>query len=268
MNPSNLKHQQSWLLQRILTNRWSGDSPLAYPRAEFGDQQGTLVYQRGYRLRLIECLKAEFPLLRRYLGEETFGLFAMGFLEFKPSSSYTLFDLGQSFTHYLKLTQPKQANFEPWRWRLPGQLAQVETAQSQVARAQGLESNEPSLLPLPLWQLPPVWVPPTTRVFECDLDMMALMAQLSRQQVATPRPGRQQLMLYRHRYRVHRRPISALQATVLAALKSGQPWSRALELAQCNSAMTESERVAEALSWLPQWLTEGVVGLDKPADRA
>ena len=60
------------------------------------------VYVTGFRMRLIECLRSDFPLLRKFVTEEVFDHFAGAYLHFKKPSSYTLFDLGDRFAEFLE----------------------------------------------------------------------------------------------------------------------------------------------------------------------
>ena len=45
------------------------------------------IYARSYVMRLAECLRAEFPVLRALIGEPVFDLFSGGYLSARPPSS-------------------------------------------------------------------------------------------------------------------------------------------------------------------------------------
>ena len=47
------------------------------------------IYHNAYHVRLLECLREEFPILSLALGDETFDAFAYGYLRTYPSRSYT-----------------------------------------------------------------------------------------------------------------------------------------------------------------------------------
>ncbi|MBK8816568.1 MAG: putative DNA-binding domain-containing protein [Methylococcaceae bacterium] len=64
------------------------------------------IYQRSYYLRLLQCLREQFPALCHALGEQLFTDFAREYLQTHPSESYTLYDLGRRFPGYLEQTRP------------------------------------------------------------------------------------------------------------------------------------------------------------------
>ena len=64
------------------------------------------IYQRSYYLRLLTCMREQFPALCYTLGEELFDDFAYEYLQAHPSESYTLYDLGRRFPTYLDETRP------------------------------------------------------------------------------------------------------------------------------------------------------------------
>jgi hypothetical protein len=70
------------------------------------------LYRRGYRLRLLECLRAMHPALRHALGDDLFDGFALDYLAVHPSTSYTLARLDEGFAAHLEATRP--ASGESW----------------------------------------------------------------------------------------------------------------------------------------------------------
>ncbi len=64
------------------------------------------IYQRGYILRLTQCLAEQFPALCRALGRSLFDGFAREYLRAHPSDSTTLYELGRRFPAYLEEARP------------------------------------------------------------------------------------------------------------------------------------------------------------------
>src|SRR5262245_51456491 len=64
--------------------------------------QRLAIYNRAYRVRLIEALHAEFPCVLQALGNEIFSDFVAEYLRRYPPSSYTLRDLGTDFPAFLE----------------------------------------------------------------------------------------------------------------------------------------------------------------------
>jgi len=100
------------------------------------------IYARGYVLRLMECMEAEFPALRHLLGEELFDTFAKAYLVQVPSRSPDLYDLGKNFPAFLKASQPKNSTTDSDMFNLPVDLATLERAIAEVSRIKGLEGLE------------------------------------------------------------------------------------------------------------------------------
>ncbi|MFF4160225.1 DNA-binding domain-containing protein [Streptomyces sp. NPDC001678] len=68
------------------------------------------VYYRGYRLRLLGCLRGQYPAMVHLLGRELFDGFAMEYLDAHPSRSPTLDGLGAGFPDHLARTRPDAAS--------------------------------------------------------------------------------------------------------------------------------------------------------------
>ena len=152
MNPSpTLLDSQRWLLT-VMTASQGAEAGLALaaqaqgltledmimppPR---GDARARVaVYAGGYLARLLACLRADFPLLARVMGDEVFDFFARRYLHHCPSRSTTLYDLGARFADFLAASQPPSA--EPHaELALPVALARLERAYVECLRAPGLE---------------------------------------------------------------------------------------------------------------------------------
>ena len=130
---ADLASLQQWLQQTILAG---GADSLAPVRQSNRLPAATRVsvYVNGYRLRLIECLQKEFPILRRLLGEHPFDLLARAYVETNPSHSYTLYEFGAGFAAYLAARQPPALGDIAG---MPAALARIERAKAEVYRARG-----------------------------------------------------------------------------------------------------------------------------------
>jgi len=58
------------------------------------------IYARGYVLRLMECMLAEYPAVHYLLGEDLFNTFVRTYLINLPSRSPDLYDLGKNFAAF------------------------------------------------------------------------------------------------------------------------------------------------------------------------
>ena len=79
------------------------------PSAQLQSAQRLGIYQRSYYLRLLQCMREQFPALCHALGKQLFTDFARDYLQTYPSESYTLYELGRRFPVYLEQTRPDQS---------------------------------------------------------------------------------------------------------------------------------------------------------------
>ena len=145
-----LAQQQSWLLSQILAgpNTISPEptTVMITSSDKFSERARLAVYQQGYLLRLVECLAVEFPILQLFLGEDLFRTFAYSYISHRPSTNYSLYELGDGFANFLATTKPKlpQQEASPVLesgekarvsyMDLPEQIAQLERAQALSLR--------------------------------------------------------------------------------------------------------------------------------------
>src|SRR5436190_2135661 len=109
------------------------------------------VYTSGYVLRLLECMRADFPALRGFVGDSVFDAFAKAYLISEPPQSPSLFDLSAGFPPFLEETKPKDSPLQAELSALldlPPELARLERARAEVLRARGTENDPPRAQPL------------------------------------------------------------------------------------------------------------------------
>ncbi len=102
------------------------------------------IYGRAYHGRLLECLRAEFPVLLHALGGELFDRFAFDYLEQHPSETYTLARLGEKFPRYLAETRPDRDAAQDSRESWPDfiiDLATLEREFGEVFDGPGVEGQ-------------------------------------------------------------------------------------------------------------------------------
>lgn len=98
------------------------------------------VYQRSYYLRILQCMREQFPALCHALGETLFTDFAREYLRTCPPESYTLYDLGRRFPGYLQESCPEEDADSYWvRFMLD--LARYERRLFVLFDAPGSESE-------------------------------------------------------------------------------------------------------------------------------
>lgn len=101
------------------------------------------VYASGYVLRLLECLKSDFPGLLAFMGEPVFEVFAKAYIVSLPPQSWSLFYLGQRFPQFLRDTKP-EGSLPDDLLDLPAEIAALERLKIEVLYVKGTEENPTS----------------------------------------------------------------------------------------------------------------------------
>ncbi len=76
------------------------------PSAALSAAQGLAIYQRGYGLRIVSCMRQQFPALCHALGAALFDDFVADYIRAMPPESHTLYDLGRRFPGFLDSQRP------------------------------------------------------------------------------------------------------------------------------------------------------------------
>ena len=188
------------------------------------------VYVSGYRQRLIEALRGEYPLVRKLTGATAFDLFALGYVEAMPPHSYTLYDLGQGFAHYLEMSRPALAENDALSL-VPSALARIERAKAEVARASGLEniptgwSGDPVLERLFAWantsRARHFRCPDSVRLLHLPFDFTAVLAAPDSESLPLPYDNSSYLAVARLDYHIQFHHLTDWQFAWLQAASGG-----------------------------------------------
>ncbi|WP_108820691.1 HvfC/BufC N-terminal domain-containing protein [Pseudovibrio sp. Alg231-02] len=272
-NDSQLRQLQYWL-QEVLINRGN-----LYQKLLGAEHQANLtleetiketelfpaierinIYASGYIARLVEALKAEYPLLCKFMGVEVFEGFAKAYIVTHPSRYSSLYKLGAKFPEFLEETQPKGANCpdQVALFQIPAELALYERTQAEVLLDHGLEehphyTSETSIAFLTTIHSETLQTSPCLRVLKMEYPIRSLAISLRlNDTVTTPQRAKNWVALTRKDYKVVSLQICDWQAELLEALKSPTPLYRALENVKFSN-------MAEVLLWLPTALDFGLV---------
>jgi hypothetical protein len=256
---------QAWMQNALLTDNAEGarDRIVESNRLTAADRIG--IYARGYALRLIECLRAEYPVLRRWVGEQVFDLFAFGYIRAHNSDSYTLYDYGAGFADHLAACRPPDAGADSAEAALSA-LARVERARATATRAYGVERDPPAsavdavsallLQPDGRYELPD-----SVRLLRCDFDVSAMFKALEDDQdPQTPPYAATPIIVARRRYRVQvHKPDPVLMAWLEALGEAGGDLRAAATLAAERLGEPLGRVLAELCVRLPSATDMGMV---------
>lgn len=249
---ADLASLQQWLQQTILAGNAYSLAPVRQSN-RLPAAARVSVYVNGYRLRLIECLQKEFPILRRLLGEHPFDLLARAYVELNPSHSYTLYEFGAGFAAYLAARQPPGLGDIAG---MPAALARIERAKAEVFRARGHKAaaqaeDTPFLHSLVAQPVSPRR-PRTLRLLALPYDFRQTLAAAARDEpLPLPDVADCYLAVARAGYRVECHPLERWQYDWLAALPGAD---------DPHPTPPPSPDGDERLrGWLPEAVTRGLV---------
>ncbi|MEU2868204.1 DNA-binding domain-containing protein [Streptomyces olivoreticuli] len=141
--PSSLSAVQRWMQAVILDPTGEDPGHTVTASRRLSARERLLIHQRGYRLRLVECMRGLHPGSAHLLGREIFDGFALDYLDAHPSRSPTLTGLSDGFADHLDRTRPDAgpgAEREAWIDLLID-LVRFERAFTEVLDGPGPEAG-------------------------------------------------------------------------------------------------------------------------------
>src|SRR5262245_35091399 len=168
---------QSWMLEGIT----AGVAPREAVRARIagdarlGAEARFAIYAGGYRSRLAETLREDYPALRLLVGDTVFGLFAESYIAAHPPRHFSLYDYGAGFADHLEATRPPEGGGP--LVALPAAVARLERARAEVQRAEGVERNPGPPLMADAAMLPGLRLklPDSVRLLRLGFDLLPLL---------------------------------------------------------------------------------------------
>lgn len=217
------------------------------------------VYTGGYVLRLLECMRADFPVLRSFVGDSVFDAFAKAYVITIPPSSHSLYDLGADFPRFLEETKPKNVALDAGirdMIDLPPELARLERARAEVMRARGTEDDPPVTEPLSPFALLSeeltLQATPCLRLLEMKFPLVeSLKSSDMGERAEPPAPRTSLVAVGRSNYRVHVEEISLWQFAFLKACERPTSSYSAVQVAAVESGRDSGQVLAEVAIWLP-----------------
>lgn len=236
-------------------------SQLIVSSEKLGAQERIGIYARGYVLRLMECMRADYPMLQNLMGEELFDVFAGAYLVQLPSHSPSLFDLGQNFPAFLKASQPKgevDALFA-----LPLELSRLERLRVEVSRSEGLErSNHEMPDGDPLFYLfssGNFSVSPCLRLLKSEFDLLSFVRAVEKgEEASVPEKKEMYIAVCRRNYALNMQPLEKWQWHFLQELEVASQRAAIRNVSQVLD-IDHDALSAELMLWLPVALQRGYI---------
>jgi hypothetical protein len=221
------------------------------------------IYARGYILRLMGCMGAEYPALRHLLGEELFDTFVRAYLIEQPSTSPDLYDLGKNFAAFLKASQPKSTQQSP-DFDLPVELGMLERALAEISRVKGLEDITNNIDHqngiLYLFDTTHIQASPGLILLKINWPLAKYVkAVYQNQQPVMPDKQDSYLAVSRNHYRVNFLEIEQWQWYFLQSLQAANNYTAAVDIAAGQCAIPQDTLMADLILWIPVALNFGYI---------
>lgn len=187
------------------------------------------VYSDAYRLRLIEALESNFPVLAKLLGTEGFSRMAQQYCVTHPSRHFSIRWFGHQLADFLTVfpdyrEQPWFAELASWEWRVAAAFDAADASLLTIDHLGGIAPEEwPALRFIPH---------PSLRRLALTTNVAAIVkAAANDESLPTPQllNHRVEWMIWRKELLVQYRSLAAPEATALDALIKGEDFESICE---------------------------------------
>jgi hypothetical protein len=219
---------------------------------EVSASHGLTTYQNNYRTQLVNCLKASYPQLLAWMGEEAFLEAAIHHIDHHPPSSWTLDVYGVDFGDSLRAIYPHNPDLRELAW--------IEWSLSDAFVAADTPSMASEQLANIDWDTARLWLTPSLRQHSLSTNAMAIWSALV--DGVTP-PEAEMLdapaciVIWRREYTSRLVQVDAIEHAALLALRNDDHFS-----ALCDGLVEqlgEEQGVSRAGSLLAGWIASGIV---------
>jgi hypothetical protein len=277
-----LAHLQKWLTSIIVRPGAINDKILLADQhyglnhtevirqaANLSSGQKIGIYARGYVLRLMECMDAEYPAVQHLLGKPLFETFVRAYLVQTPPTSPNLYDLGRNFPRFLKASQPKNADGTNSMFDLPVEVAVFERALAEVSRCKGLEDyslqSETDDTVLYLFDTNTVRVSPCLTLLQFQFPVTDFVRSVQKGTDApTPVLSKSFTAISRKDYIIHMHDLEIWQWQFLKALQHTANYMDAISIAANACEIANSTLIADLMLWIPVAIKLGYIYRDSP----
>jgi hypothetical protein len=199
-------------------------------------------------------MRADFPVLRRFVGESVFDAFAKAYIITQPPHAPSLFNLGADFPEFLEKTKPAHEETLPLL-DLPPEIARLERARTEVLRARGTENDPPpttSSSPFELFSHDlRVQATPCLRLLELKFSLVDFFEETDQNPPSQPDRRPSFVAIGRFDYCVHVKEIEPWQYAFLRACESPVSAHVAARVAAEQSGKEPAFVLAQLVLWLP-----------------
>lgn len=215
------------------------------------------IYAQAYRLRLLEALDANYPVLHQWRGEAAFQTLGGAYIDVCPSNHYNIRYFGDQLPRFLKVVEPfcntpELSEMAALEWALA--LA-FDAADSPVAGAAAVAA-----IPVARWPQMRLKFHPAVQRLDLHSNVLAIWKAVLAQ-TPPPEPQSQRdptgWLVWRQNLSPFFRSLSVDEAWALDATHRGDNFAGLCEgLCEWIDAQNVA---AHAAALLQQWITDGLV---------
>jgi hypothetical protein len=212
------------------------------------------IYSDAYRLRLIEALQANNPLLAQLVGDHAFSRLTQLYLAVYPSRHYSIRWFGHRLAGFLSQypdysKQPWLAELARWEWKI---ATAFDAQDATTLAAEQLASIAPDAWP----ELRFTFHPSVQRI-ALTTNVVAI-ATAAADNLSLPRPatqGRTEWLIWRQNLEVQYRSLDTVEAAAIDAVIGGATFG---ELCETLAARGEDEDQVPlvAAGMLKRWIVD------------
>ena len=241
-------------------SRWHGLSieDVVAEKGGLSAQTRLSIYTSGYVLRLLECMRADFPALRNFVGDSVFDAFAKAYIISRPPRSPSLYDLSADFPQFLEETKPQKSPLDAQlssMLDLPSELARLERARAEVMRAHGTENDTVRAEPFAPFAIfnedITLQATPCLRLLELKFPLVDFLRRSDQgKRPEPPMPRISFAVIGRSNYRIHMEEVALWQLAFLKACEHPTSLYSAVQHAARESGKETASVLAELVVWL------------------
>jgi hypothetical protein len=228
----------------------------------FADPKATLavrlaIYQRAYRSRLAEALRANYPVVHRALGDERFATLAAAFIAARPSRRASIRWFGENLARFVAdredlLPHPALLDLVRLEWAL---CLAFDAADRSLLTAASLGSVPPAD-----WPVLRLAAHPSLQVISLQWEVGRLWQALKADEnAATEAPAARvhDVVVWRKDLSPHWRSLEPMEAACLRALVGGETFATLCEVAAAYVGPQQAP--AQMAGLLTLWLGDGLL---------
>jgi hypothetical protein len=249
---------QVWLLAAISDRRAVDASAVVSAGPQLSARERLEIYQYGYRARLSECLRDDYPALAAALGAERFAALCDAYIERYPSSSPSLNAFGRHMSaHCARALAGEHGAFLSELARL--EWALVEVVHAEIATPFDLATLQS--LPADAWNSVRLLRSDAVRLLPFDYPTNAYYQAFRAEGRIDAYPPRQAsaCAVYRIGPTLWRMDLTPAMARLLGSLFDGSAIGAALHQLSVDeqdpAALAEAER--SVMTWFSAWVRSG-----------